>query len=102
MTILRKNTATLDAAITLATNEQNPRKRFSLHTRQHYTPDDERMEVDYYRPAHPCFKCNKKCHRAKDCRARPHVNAVDNTHRNKNERDMLCWCCHRQVHFKSG
>ena len=100
MKILRENPATLDAAITLATNEQNLRKRFSLRTRQHYTPDYERMEVDHYRPVLRCFNCNKKGHRAKNCRARPPVNAVDNTSRNQNERDMLCWYCHRQGHFK--
>ena len=29
------------------------------------------------------------------------MNAVDNTPRNQNERDMLCWYCHRQGHFKT-
>lgn len=77
--VLRENPTTLDAAITCATNEQNLRKRFNLGRRHQYVPNDEddnRMEVDYYRPPQRCFKCNKIGHRARDCKPNPHVNAV--------------------------
>ena len=55
--VLRENPATLEAAVTCATNEQNLHKRFNLRThREHYpVTDDDRMEVDYYRPGLHCF-----------------------------------------------
>lgn len=102
MKILRENPATLDAAITTATNEQNLRKRFSLRTRQHQVPEDERMEVDHFRPVIRCFKCNMKGHRAKFCKAKQQVNAVDTkaTNQSYNRKDMLCWYCNGRGHFK--
>ena len=79
--VLRVNPQTLDAAVTTATNEQNLRKRFSLRTRHQYVPteDDDRMEVDHYRPAKRCCKCNKGGKFAKDCSSKPRINAVHNT-----------------------
>lgn len=87
--VLRENPTTLDAAITCATNEQNLRKRFNLRSRHQYVPNDEddnRMEVDYYRPPQRCFKCNKIGHRARDCKPNPHVNAV-NENRPSNDKE---------------
>ena len=104
--VLRENPATLDAAITCATNEQNLRKRFNLRSRHQYVPnyeDDNRMEVDYYRPPQRCFKCNKIGHRARDCKPKPHVNAV-NENRTSNDKErkkeMSCWYCSKKGHFK--
>lgn len=48
--VFRENPNTLEAAITTATNEQNLRRRFNLRTHHQYIPDDEKMEVDHYRP----------------------------------------------------
>ena len=103
--VLRANPQTLDAAVTTATNEQNLRKRFSLRTRHQYVPaeDDDRMEVDHYRPARRCYKCNKTGHLAKDCRSKPRINAVDNTkeHNAKDyKKEMTCWNCAKKGHFK--
>ena len=101
--ILRENPATLEAAITTATNEQNLRRRFNLRTRHREVPDEERMEVDHYRPAPRCFKCHLVGHRSKDCRSKTDVNAVVNIKQpmgNDGKRDMLCWYCGRKGHFK--
>ena len=101
--ILRENPATLEAAITTATNEQNLRRRFNLRTRHREVPDEERMEVDHYRPAPRCFKCHRVGHRSKDCRSKTDVNAVVNIKQpmgNDGKRDMLCWYCGRKGHFK--
>ena len=100
MKILRDNPNTLDIAVTTATNEQNFKTRFNLRTR-HRAPDEERMEVDHYRPVLRCFKCNKKGHRAKDCKIRQSVNAVQSQSNPPDYRkDMLCWYCQKKGHFK--
>lgn len=102
MKILRDNPNNLDAAITAATNEQNIRKRFSLRTRHPPVREEERMDVDHYRPAPRCFKCNRKGHSARDCKARPQVNAVENTNKYSPNpsQDRLCWYCNMNGHFK--
>ena len=103
MKILRENLATLEAAIEVATNEQNIRRRFNLRTHHQQVPSEEHMEVDHYRPAPRCFKCNKKGHKAKDCRVRPRVNAVESTGSNQNQNytnDKVCWYCRKKGHFK--
>ncbi|MCG7883674.1 MAG: zinc finger domain-containing protein, partial [Candidatus Thiodiazotropha endolucinida] len=76
--VLRGNPADLEAAITTATDEQNLRRRFNLRTRHHEIPDEERMEVDHYRPVQRCFKCHRAGHKSKDCRSKARVNAVTN------------------------
>ena len=101
--VLRGNPNTLDAAITLATNEQNLCRRFNLRTRSQYVPDDDKMVVDHYRPAQRCFKCHKIGHRSKDCRSKPQVNAVVNTNSSREydkKGEMLCWYCNKKGHFK--
>lgn len=101
MKILRENPATLDGAITIATNEQNLRKRFSLRTRQNRVPEDERMEIDHYRPTFRCFKCNKKGHKSKDCRVKQQVNAVDSRAKQSDYyKDIICWYCNNKGHIK--
>ena len=99
MKILRDNPNTLDAAITTATNEQNVRKRFSLRTRHPQVPGEEQMEVDHFRPTPRCFKCNRKGHRAKDCKIKPQINAVQQDQSNSPQ-DRLCWYCNKPGHFK--
>lgn len=103
--VLRDNPQTLEAAVTTATNEQNLRKRFNLRTRHQYVPsdDDNRMEVDHYRPARRCFKCNKTGHLAKNCHPKPRVNAVDNAKSQggaDHKKEMICWYCAKKGHFK--
>lgn len=102
MKILRENPNNLNAAITAATNEQNIRKRFSLRTRHPVYSEEERMEVDHYRPAPRCFKCHKGGHRAKDCKVRPQVNALENVTPNQGSfsQERLCWYCNRKGHLK--
>ena len=95
----------IGCCVTTATNEQNLSKRFSLHTRHQYVPteDDDRMEVDHYRPARRCNKCNKTGHLAKDCLSKPRINVVDNAkeHNTKDYRkEMTCWYCAKNSHFK--
>ena len=101
--ILRESPANLEAAITTATNEQNLYRRFNLRTRHREVPDEDRMEVDHYRPAPRCFKCHRVGHKSKDCRSKGHVNAATNTNQpmgNDWKRGMLCCYFGKKGHFK--
>lgn len=101
--VLRGNPADLEAAITTATDEQNLRRRFNLRTRHHEIPDEERMEVDHYRPVQRCFKCHRVGHKSKDCRSKARVNAVTNNDhpmQTEGKRELLCWYCGKKGHFK--
>lgn len=73
--------------------KKNEHGRFNLPTRHQFIPDDDRMEVDHYRPMQRCFKCHKIGHKSKDCRSKAQVNTVVNANRPSDidvERDMLC------------
>ena len=102
MKILRDNPNNLDAAIIAATNEQNVRTRFSLRTHHPVMSQEEPMDISHYRPMPRCFKCNKKGHKANDCKVKPQVNAVQNMNKNSQNQsqDSLCWYCNRKGHFK--
>lgn len=108
MKVMRENPATLQAAITTATNEQNLRKRFALrsgnHSRALYgsDTDPQPMEVDHLRPQLRCFKCNRRGHKARDCRTQPKVNAVSNSvnsGRQQRRSDVVCWNCQKVGHY---
>lgn len=83
--IMRENPATLQAAITTATNEKNFRKRFALRSSNNSRAlngsdtDTQPMEVDHLRPQFRCFKCNRRGHKARECRTRSKVNAISNS-----------------------
>lgn len=101
--VLRDNPANLEAAVTVATNEQNLRRRFNLRTRHQYVPDDDRMEVDHYRPVSRCYNCHRKGHKGKDCKVKAHVNAVEQAKSYQGvdkKKEMLCWYCGKKGHFK--
>ncbi|MET0107141.1 MAG: hypothetical protein ABW072_18665 [Sedimenticola sp.] len=101
--VLRENPNTLEAAVTAATNEQNLRKRFNLRTHNQYVPEDNKMEVDHYRPTQRCFKCHKVGHKSRDCKVKSQIHAVAYTGGQKESdkvKDMLCWYCNKKGHFK--
>ncbi|MCG8049022.1 MAG: hypothetical protein JAY66_25635 [Candidatus Thiodiazotropha taylori] len=108
MKVMRENPATLQAAITVATAEHNLRKRFDLRTSSHsgqkqnaYTGEygTEPMEVDHARPKLRCFVCNKKGHKAKDCRSRQHnVNSVRSSSGTQSS-TLRCWNCNKLGHI---
>ena len=77
MRVMRKKSATLQAAVAFAMTEQNLRKRFNL--RIGWVTDSnvchiEPMEIDHLWPTKHCFKCNKLEHCARDCHKRPDAN----------------------------
>ena len=58
MKVMSDNPLTLQAAIRVAMNEQNLRKRFSLrsgHSEKYVNSQHEPMEVEHYRPTGQCF-----------------------------------------------
>ena len=87
MKVMRENPATLQAAITAATNGQNSRKRFDLRSGNNSFRDssyggstqhgDEPMAVDHLRPRIRRYHCHGTRHRAKNCRIKQQqANAV--------------------------
>ena len=73
--IMRENPDTFQAAVAIATREQNLRKRFQLRTgrgieTRSIDSEHEPMEVDHYRNKPTCFYCKKKGHIVRDCRSR--------------------------------
>ena len=108
MKVMRDNPATLQDAITVATNEQNLRKRFDLRSGNRSSMDKgsaidnfgpESMEVDHFRRQTRCYICNRKGHKAKDCRQKQQaVNAV--SYRPKQSYiTVVCWHCQKRGHF---
>ena len=58
----------------------------------------EPMEVDHLRPKALCFRCNRRGHFAKDCKAK-RVNAVHG--RSENPRGtFVCWSCGKPGHLR--
>jgi len=106
MKVMRDNPLTLQAAITAAMNEQNPRKRFSLrsgHSEKYVNYQHEPMEVGHYRPTGQCFHCKKWGHKARDCTfRRKQINFVENSsYRAKpSMSEIVCWRCNKKGHFR--
>ena len=106
MKVMRGNPNTLQAAVALAMEEQNLRKRFDLRTKTPRMNDriDRQegpvpMEIDHMRPRRRCNICNRFGHIPKDCRARERqVNVIENRPRQKRE-DVICWSCQGKGHF---
>lgn len=101
MKILRDNPNTLQAAISIATKEQNLRARVNLSNNFHFAPRSERretpMEIDHSRQL-KCFKCKKIGHTAKNCKVVNHVynETVQNPRVN---RKIICWGCGQEGHI---
>lgn len=107
MKVMRENPATLQAAITAATNEQNLRKRFDLRSGNNSFHNnsyggstqhgDKPMEVDHLRPQIRCYHCHRTGHRAKNCRLKQQqANAVS---AELNRPPVVCWSCQKPGHF---
>lgn len=107
MKVMRENPTTLQAAITTATEEQNLRRRFDLRSTGHLHGAQgfgaEPMEVGHARPSFRCYKCNKRGHKAKECRSRQaNVNSVansSNTDRTSARANVICWFCQKRGHY---
>ena len=99
--LMRENPETLHRAVEIALAEQNLRKRFQLRTglSNEYGNEETPMEVDHYRirrvkDSKVCYKCNRKGHLARECRAQ--VNVVNAN----NRQNVVCWNCGGKGHFK--
>lgn len=73
--VMRDSPATLQAAVTSATNEQTLRLRYNL--RFSNNKKEEPMEVDHFRPQRRCQYCHRSGHDIKECRTRQRqINSV--------------------------
>ena len=110
MKILRQNPATLEAAVTVAMEEQNLRTRFDLRLNsgnatkvlkeEEFGRGHEPMEIGHYRSKNTCFKCNQKGHIAKYCRVKiPDTQRGNSVHRPMS--DVVCYFCSQKGHFQS-
>ena len=112
MKVMRENPLTLQAAVAVATREEDLRVRYDLRLNQNQETQkvkhrprvpidpEEPMEVGHAR-SRRCYKCNRLGHIAKHCRVRndripprKDVNAVNNA-----PRAITCWRCGVQGHF---
>ena len=104
MKVMRDNPDTFHNAITVATTEQNLRKRFQLRTGHALGSShgqfsgQEPMEVDHMRPRVRCNFCHKFGHIVRDCRKRKkqmrvHATAV------KYRSDIICYKCRGKGHI---
>ena len=96
MKVMRDNPATFQAAVALATNEQNFRRRFSLRMGRitRGQAREEPMEVDHYRAGRRCLACNGQGHSARECGARrARINAVEPPR-------IQCYKCNGWGHMK--
>ncbi|MCG8104675.1 MAG: hypothetical protein N0C91_20110 [Candidatus Thiodiazotropha endolucinida] len=111
MKVMRNNPDTLQDAISVANEEQNLRRRFDLRSHNHCqsfyssgsSTGEEPMEISHARPSFRCFNCNKKGHKAKECRSyKAAVNAVNNSEnsvRSRTRADIVCWNCEKRGHI---
>ena len=85
--IIREGPANFNAAVVLATREQNMMSRFSLRGRQ-----EEPMEIGMVQAQNTdrktlvCFSCNKPGHMARDCRSK--------------KKQIRCYHCQEVGHIK--
>ena len=99
MKVLRKSPPTLQEAITIANDEEVLRKRFELRTgnvaREDNTHEEngghEPMEIGHARPLR-CFKCNKRGHRASQCKSFRQIQEV--------RRNVTCYFCGMTGHIQ--
>ena len=101
MKLMRDNPATFGDAVRIATEEQNLRLKFALRTKGMGVRDigmgqvrHEPMEVDHLREMR-CHRCNRKGHRARDCRIVAEVQ--QSTVRRQ---QVECWHCHEFGHIR--
>ena len=117
MKILRENPNTFQAAVTVAMNEQNLRKRFDLRSTGNPSPrKEEPMEIGHLRPR-TCYNCHRQGHIKKNCpklkgtyhqkgyvnmvgEQRQRANYQSNFRGNRDRQQMLCFHCHSPGHFK--
>lgn len=128
--ILRENSQTLEAAVGVASLEENLQKKFALRVnpdggqrgvngrREGQVQERERfvgfrprarteepMEVDHYRPQ-LCFKCGRGGHKARDCRAMvPRERRDDRGTGGQIDRQgrrtaLRCWKCNQHGHTR--
>ncbi|KAK6167882.1 hypothetical protein SNE40_021811 [Patella caerulea] len=98
--ILRDDPQTFVAAVDLASQEQNIRKRFALrlggqHTRVYTNSEHEPMDVDYVRNR-TCGICFRRGHVSRECRQKRGVNEVKTSFQG----NTTCWFCGVEGHFK--
>lgn len=102
MKILRDRPDTLQAAIAIATSEQNLRARVNLSTTYHTSHKPEArgipMEVDHFRPL-KCFKCKKLGHTANRCKVVNMVDSSTDNSRQTNPRKIRCFRCGQEGHI---
>lgn len=125
--LMRENPNTLQAAVRIATTEQNLRKRFNLRTGRRTDMDSRRvepMEIDHIRPdrhghvgqrvaerSRPqrhCLKCNKIGHDASYCRSARSINAISHAQTDRPQsytqtdrpHSYECWYCGKPGHIR--
>ena len=128
MRVMRKNRATLQAAVGSAMTEQNLRKKFNLRigrVTDSNVRHTEPTEVEYALPPKHCHVCYQLGHLASHCSNRPHINAVasinpdrgdgwkesysrnSNFPNNRGIRQMrsktyiTCWNCREKGHYQN-
>lgn len=105
MKVMRENPATLQAAITSATSEQNLRRRFELrsnnqrHSSFSHPTGDEPMDISHARRTLRCFKCNRKGHKARECRAHDRANINASNSVKPRPTNVICWYCQGRGHY---
>ena len=108
MKVMRENPATLQAAVAVATREEDLRVRYDLRlSNQNQTIEvpkikprqrapidpEEPMEIGHAR-SRRCFKCNRFGHFAAQCRARDIKNPPPRKNVNAvNSSPIVCWRC---------
>ena len=112
MKVLRESPKNYQDAVSIATKEQNIRKRFTMRQdesevfkpRSHDRLPINRevpMEVDHYRPKR-CARCKRLGHLVRDCKAN-FVNEVKSpnlTNSKRDETENSCWHCGKIGHFR--
>ena len=105
--IMRDNPHTLNAAVTVASREQNLQKRFQLRLGQTKSESAESnsptpMEVDHTRQKGACHYCKKPGHHIKDCRKRIRQSVGVNeatTKQRKRREEINCYKCGKLGHY---
>ena len=110
MKIMRENPQLFQNAVTIATREQNLRRRFQLRTGHapgaggnHQIDEVVPMEVDHYRQKIKCNYCHKIGHLIADCRARRRDGQVNlaqiRQDKGRYRRSVVCYQCGEPGHL---